>query len=191
RLVAAENYFWDRSRDQHLSFSLDDVFARAGFSPTAEALAAYHAFWDEHSFTDPAVPDLFAGLRARGIRVGVLSNTSWPRARHQQIFDRDGVAHLIDAAVYSSEIAYAKPHPEAFRAAMAAVGVADPASAVYVGDRLFDDIHGAHGAGMKAVHLPHSEIPERQIGAHNAVPDAVINSLGDLLPLVDSWRFGS
>ena len=127
-------------------------------------------------------------LRADGLRVGVLSNTIWPRAWHVAIFERDGVYDLVDGDVYTSEIPWTKPSPRAFRAAMDAVGVTDPARAVYVGDRLFDDIHGAHGAGMKAVHLPHSTIPQRQIGPHNAVPDAVVNELGEVLEVVDSWR---
>ena len=46
---------------------------------------------------------------------------------HEEVFRRDGVLDLIDGAVYSSEIPWTKPHPEAFRAAMAAVGVDDPA----------------------------------------------------------------
>ena len=42
---------------------------------------------------------------------------------------------------------------------MDAVGVDDPARCVYVGDRLFDDIWGAHNAGLRAIHVPHSAIP--------------------------------
>ena len=57
----------------------------------------------------------------------MLSNTFWPRDWHEEIFRRDGVLGLIDGAVYTSEIDWTKPHPEAFRAAMTAVGVTDPA----------------------------------------------------------------
>jgi putative hydrolase of the HAD superfamily len=117
----------------------------------------------------------------------VLSNTSWPRSRHEQIFARDGVLDLIDAAVYSSEIPYAKPHPEAFRAAMDAVDVDDPAEAVYVGDRLFDDIFGAQRVGMRAVYVPHSDIPEWQVGTELGEPDAVIHELSEVLDVIDAW----
>ena len=47
----------------------------------------------------------------------------WPRSRHEQFFVRDGILAVIDGAVYTSEIDWTKPHPEAFRAAMAAIGV--------------------------------------------------------------------
>jgi putative hydrolase of the HAD superfamily len=127
-------------------------------------------------------------LRERGIAVGVLSNTLWTRAEHERIFARDGVLDRIDGAVYSSEIPWTKPHPEAFRAALDAVSVPDPANAVFVGDRPFDDIHGAQSIGMRAVLVPHSDIPQYQRGHTEAEADAVIQRLGDLLAVVDAWR---
>ena len=85
---------------------------------------------------------------------------------------------------------WTKPHPEAFRAALAAVGVDDPAACVFVGDRLFDDIHGAKAVGMRAVLVPHSAIPEDQRGHTEGEPDAVVATLADLLAVVDAWLAG-
>ena len=59
---------------------------------------------------------LWEGLRERGIRIGVLSNTIWSRDYHRELFARDGVLDLIDGDVYSSEIHVVKPHADAFRA---------------------------------------------------------------------------
>jgi putative hydrolase of the HAD superfamily len=73
---------------------------------------------------------------------------------------------------------------------MAAVGVDDPARCVFVGDRLFDDIYGAHQVGMRAVFLPHSDIPLVQRGHIDGEPDAVIHRLAEVLSLVDDWRSG-
>src|SRR5262249_47384946 len=42
-----------------------------------------------------------------------------------RFFVRDQVLDLIDGTVYSCELRWTKPHPEAFRAAMAAVGEDD------------------------------------------------------------------
>jgi putative hydrolase of the HAD superfamily len=188
RLHAAESALWLRSKDEQVSATLDDVFAAAGITQTEQMLAAFHAWWEPHTFLDPDALEVFAGLRERGIRIGVLSNTIWPRSVHEQIFVRDEVAHLIDAAVYTSEIPWTKPHPEAFRAAMAAVGIDEPASTVFVGDRPYDDISGAHAVGMRTVLVPHSTIPAEQVGAITAEPDAVVQRLADVLPVVDSWR---
>lgn len=188
RLHAAEDGVWLRSRDEQRSATLADVFAAAGVPLSDAALAAFHAWWEPHTHTDPEVPAVFAGLRERGIRIGILSNTIWPRSRHEGIFERDGILTLIDGAVYTSEIPWTKPHAQAFRAALAAVAVDDPAEAVFVGDRLFDDIHGAKSAGMRAVLVPHSTIPVEQHGPVLGEPDAVIERLSDLLAVVDAWR---
>jgi putative hydrolase of the HAD superfamily len=147
-----------------------------------------HAWWEPHTLIDPDAPPLFAALRDRGVRVGILSNTIWPRSRHERIFERDGVLALIDGAVYSSEVPWTKPHPEAFRAALAAVQVDDPARAVYVGDRLYEDVHGAKEVGMRAVLVPHSNIPAHQQVAVDHEPDAVVHRLADVLAIVDAWR---
>lgn len=187
RLAAAEDSIWVRSRDEHRSATLDEVAGLAGTSLTEAQRRRYHDWWEDHTHTDPQVPALFDALRQRGLRIGVLSNTIWPRAEHERYFRRDRVLDLIDGAVYTSEIPWTKPHPEAFHAALAAVDGTDPSRAVYVGDRLFDDIHGAKSAGMRAVHIPHSVIPEWQRG-QEGTPDAVITELAELVDHVDRWH---
>lgn len=190
-LLAAESAVWARGRsDGHASGTLEEVLHAVGLDPAASAtqagLAAYREFWLPHTMTDRHVEALFEGLRSRGLRVGVLSNTLWDRAYHRGVFERDGVLHLIDADVYSSEIAHTKPHPQIF--AEAAARLAAPVEAcVYVGDRVFEDIHGAHGAGMRAILVPHSEIPLDQLVAVDAVPDAVAHELIDILEIIDAW----
>ncbi len=130
---------------------------------------------------------LWRALRERGIRVGVLSNTVWPREWHHEFFARDGVLHLIDGDVYSSEVPWTKPSPLVFRAAQDAVGVDDPAACVYVGDRLYDDVWGAQNAGMRAIHVPHSTIPRAQVGHSEGEPDAVAHRLSDIPDILASW----
>jgi putative hydrolase of the HAD superfamily len=182
-LYAAEIQLWQAASQAHRSATMDALFELAGVSASADLLASYVAAWEPHTFTDPDASDVLAHLRDRGVRVGVLSNTMWPRSWHEEVFRRDGVLDLIDGAVYSSEIDWTKPHPAAFRAAMAAVGVADPGRCVFVGDRPFDDVHGAQQAGMRAVLVPNSDVPPFA----DAVPDAVISRLADLPPLLKSW----
>src|SRR4051812_11763860 len=122
RLHRAGATIWGRSRDHQQSATIADLFTEAGLDHDPELLDAYYEFWVPHTSTDPEVRPLFRALHDRGIRVGVLSNTIWPRAWHRGFFERDGVLDLIDGDVYTSEIPWTKPAPEAFRAAMAAVG---------------------------------------------------------------------
>jgi len=70
---------------------------------------------------------------------------------------------------------------------MGAVGVDDPARCVFVGDRLFDDIWGAARAGMRTIHVPHSDIPRAQAGHSEGEPDAVVDSLAEVYDVVARW----
>jgi putative hydrolase of the HAD superfamily len=180
RLHAAGETIWGRSRDHQQSATVADLFAEAGLDHDPDLLAAYYDFWAPHTITDPEAGPMFERLRAEGIKVGVLSNTIWPREWHEGFFRRDGVLHLIDAGVYTSELPWTKPSPRAFEAAMDAVGATDPARCVYVGDRLFDDVWGAQNAGLYAIHVPHSEIPPSQVGHSEGQPDAVASHLAEI-----------
>ena len=155
---------------------------------TPAAHAEYERQWDPHTELEPDAVDTLRSIRARGLKVGVLSNTIWSRRRHEEIFARDGVLGLLDGAVYTSEIPYTKPHPEAFLAAMRAVGVSDPSCCLFVGDRLFDDVWGAQNVGMRAAHLPHSAIPVEQVGHTEGTPDATVQRLSELPALIDTWN---
>ena len=82
------------------------------------ALEAHLDAWTPHTITDPEAAPLLSALRERGIRIGLLSNTHWPRRWHEHWLDRDGVLDLIDVRVYTSDLPHTKPHPEAFRAVL-------------------------------------------------------------------------
>jgi putative hydrolase of the HAD superfamily len=187
RLLAAENSVWLRSRDEHRSSTLEEVCLLAEVELTPEAHAEYELQWHPHTELAPDAIETLQALRDRSLKIGVLSNTIWSRRRHEEIFARDGVLDLIDGAVYTSEVPWTKPHPEAFLAAMKAVGVTEPARCLFVGDRLFDDVWGAQNVGMRAAHIPHSAIPANQIGHTEGTPDATVQELKDLVAIVDSW----
>ena len=187
RLHAAGDVIWGRSRDHQQSSTVADLFTEAGLDHDPDLLDAYYEFWLPHTETDPEVGPLWEALRADGVKVGVLSNTIWPRDWHEGYFRRDGVDHLIDGDVYTSEIPWTKPSERAFAAAMEAVGVTDPKRCVYVGDRLYDDVWGAHNAGLRAIHVPHSTIPVNQVGHTEGEPDAVAHSLTEVHGLIRAW----
>lgn len=186
-LRAAEESVWIRSRDEHRSATIDEVLRAANHDPGPAGLSGYHGWWDQHTLTDPEAAPMLRELRRRDIRVGVLSNTLWPRDRHEAIFARDSLLDLIDGAVYTSEIRWTKPHPEAFRAALDAVGSPPADRSVFVGDRLFDDIYGAASVGMRTIFIPHSTIPQEQIGHSLGRPDAVVARLSEIPAVIEAW----
>lgn len=185
-LHRANQAVWGRSREHQRSATVADLFDEAGLDHDPELLGHYREFWEPHTLTDPQVGPLWSWLGEQGVRVGVLSNTIWPREWHEDFFRRDGVLDLLHGAVYTSEVPWTKPAPEVFHAAMVAVGVSDASRCVYVGDRLFEDVHGPQSVGMRTIWIPHSDIPAEQRGHVDGEPDAVAHELADIPGLLQS-----
>src|SRR6266542_2252071 len=121
----------------------------------------------------------------------------WDRTRSEHVgATLDAVFAMAELTVAEDAVAqlfafwepHTHTHPEVFLAALRAVEVDEPGRAVYVGDRLFEDVYGAQAVGMRAVHVTHSKIPPQQRGHTEGVPDAVVERIADLLPIIDGWR---
>src|SRR3954452_19683504 len=125
---------------------------------------------------------MLEALRSRGLRTGLLSNTHWPQRVHEGWLERDGLLDLLNARIYTSELEHVKPHSEPFHALLTAVQVT-PAEAVFVGDRLHDDIGGAAALGMRTVWVRNDAVPKADV-----TPDAVVDDLEELLDIADGLR---
>jgi FMN hydrolase / 5-amino-6-(5-phospho-D-ribitylamino)uracil phosphatase len=187
RLHEADLARWAGVRDEHRAFTIAHVLEDAAARHDAAAIDAYREFWVPATHTDPEAGPMLVTLRERGLRLGILSSTPWPGGWHEEWLRRDGVLHLFDACVWSSDLPWTKPHPAAFRAALDAVGVRDPARAVFIGDRPYDDVSGAKAVGMRAVLVPHSDIPPHQQVPVDVTPDGVLHRLADLPGLIAGW----
>lgn len=194
RLAEAEIRRWRVQRESEgaePAGALDQMFLDEGIDTSQArhlvALGSYLDFWAPHTWADPQARSVMEGLRARGIRIGVLSNTMWPSAHHREVFQRDQLDDLIDAACFTSEMPVAKPHREAFTAVLTSLGVSAQES-VFVGDRIWDDISGAARAGMRTIWIPHSSVPEEEVPDGTAVPDATAHELIDVLRIVSAWQ---
>ena len=121
------------------------------------------------------VPATLRDLRARGMRLGLISNSHRCLASFQSHFELDG---LISATVSSSEHGFLKPHPNIYRAAMSLMGV-PPSESVMVGDSLLHDVVGARQAGMRGVLLARGKVPAN-------VPEdvPVIRALSELVQVL-------
>lgn len=194
RLKDGEEQRWRVQRETNGAVStgaLDSLFLAEGIDINGarhlRALGSYLDFWAPHTYAEPDAKDVMAALKHRGYKVGVLSNTMWPRAHHEEVFARDDLDGFIDAAVYTSELEVAKPHAAAFQAIAAALNV-PTAESVYVGDRLWDDVLGAQQVGMRTIWIPHSRIPEEQVPDGSAQPDATAVRLLDVFAIVEDWQ---
>jgi putative hydrolase of the HAD superfamily len=136
----------------------------------------------------PDGPAVLAELKARGLRIGLISNTFFPGEYHEYDLDRFGLLSHFDHRIFSADIGLWKPRPEIFQRALTALDLrAD--EAVFVGDRLVDDVGGARGAGLRGVlieYLPGDRRDFDRGAAMGIVPDARIASIGELPGIIES-----
>jgi putative hydrolase of the HAD superfamily len=189
-LLAAERDFWARTETTMESATTADVLRAASDAvqlPVDEALhldavESYLNHWAPTTIARRDARRVMHALRDLGLAIGLLSNTHWPRAQHEEWLARDGLIDLIDARVYTSDLSHMKPHPDAFKAVLDELHVAAERT-VFVGDRLMDDIFGAKQLGMRAVWMRNDAVP-----SFDVVPDAVIDELSELPDIVKAWR---
>jgi putative hydrolase of the HAD superfamily len=130
-------------------------------------------------------PEVLSTLDARGFRMAVICNTGrTPGKILRIILERLGMGKHLSVQTFSDEIGLRKPHPEIFERTLAELGV-EPAEALHVGDTLASDIAGAHGMGMRAVHLCHSRGADPEPGEGET-----IFSIPELLKLIGSDSIG-
>jgi putative hydrolase of the HAD superfamily len=113
-------------------------------------LEAEHAAWEPARVLGSTTHALLEALRSRGLRLGLVSNAFDPGWLLHRDLEQMGIAERIDHAVFSSEVGKRKPHREIFQRALEALEVA-PGDALFVGDRLYEDVRGAAEVGMATV----------------------------------------
>src|SRR5262245_19226740 len=117
--------------------------APARFAALSERLFA--SFEDARTFRlYPGARELLQALRARGLRLGLLSNWS---ARLPRLLAALELAPAFDFVLGSAEARLEKPDPAFFRAALARAG-APAESCLHAGDDLERDARGALAAGI-------------------------------------------
>jgi putative hydrolase of the HAD superfamily len=175
--------------DDHAELVYEEVVAGAlaavGTSPGPEllrtAIEAQHRGWLGARRLHPKAHWLLQEVRARGLRIGIVSNTFDPPDLLHADLVSDGVAERVDAIVFSSELGLRKPAPEIYRAALVALDV-EPANALFVGDRVREDVQGPAALGMRTCLVTYFRVD----GGDHGLADAVAESPADVLATVDT-----
>jgi HAD superfamily hydrolase (TIGR01662 family) len=144
--------------------------ARDAAEAAARELAAEHACANLWRVAVPGAADALAQLRARGFRVGVVSNAD---GRVAALLEAAGLAPHLEAIVDSHLEGVEKPDPEIFRRALDRLGVPAERTA-YVGDIFAIDVVGARAAGLAAILID-------ETGGYADVDCARIAALSELL----------
>jgi putative hydrolase of the HAD superfamily len=153
---AYEPLFWAPGTVEELEYPglvrrlLADVGIDVSDEELERFLEAEHAAWAPARRLGSTSHALLESLRNRGLSLGVVSNAFDPPALlHRDLADA-GIAERIDYAVFSSEVGRRKPDAEIFQRALDALAV-QAEGALFVGDRLYEDVRGAAELGMTTV----------------------------------------
>jgi putative hydrolase of the HAD superfamily len=147
-------------------------------------LEAEHAAWAPARVLGSTTHALLEALRTRDLRLALVSNAFDPGWLLHRDLEQLGIAERIDFAVFSSELGKRKPHPAIFECALEELGV--PASdALFVGDRLYEDVRGAGELGMTTVQALWFRADEHPDGRE---PDHLAFTQIDVLNIADRLR---
>lgn len=121
---------------------------------------------------NPEVLSTLRTLRARGFRVGLISNCG-PVVPAP--FRQSPLAELIDHATFSCRVGVAKPERRIYEIHCRELGI-DPHGSIYVGDGGSDELRGAQAVGFRPLLLRVDEEIARE-----GLPDAVDDWKGEEL----------
>ncbi len=132
-------------------------------------------------------PDVLAvlpELRAAGLALGIVTNAWLPMWLRDRELQAAGLLSFFPCRVAAADVGYVKPHPVIFERALDCLGV-QPEEAIMIGDWPTADIIGAQYLGMRGVLRTREDFSPVQTGEF--IPDAVIDTLHELPPLLDRW----
>ena len=119
----------------------------------------------------------FAGA---GLELAFVSNTLTHPDLMRARLTEFGLLPLAKVHVFSVAVGERKPSPAIYRAALDGLGIS-PEDAIFVGDRVREDVVGPQSLGMRGV-LTH-EFRQEDLG--EAQPHGVIRSIPELWDLLD------
>jgi HAD superfamily hydrolase (TIGR01549 family) len=126
----------------------------------------------------PGALELLVSLRARGCKLGMITNGMAETHR-----DKIAILRLEDAfdeIFIADEVGMVKPDVRLFRLAAERLGVA-PERCAMVGDRYDRDITGAHDAGMFAIWM---NVRNERVPVGRRPPDATVKKITEVEALL-------
>jgi putative hydrolase of the HAD superfamily len=184
---------WRDTAEQRMLGALGDLeeqiallLGRLGCKPSPQLVRELAELdlrsWQEAVTLYPDARPPLETLKARGYKLGVLSNCSHEAGA---VIERAGLDDLFDALALSFRLGVAKPQPEIYHAALGMLDVA-PTEAVFVADGAFGELDAARALGIVAV-LIKQDHQSRAYGASSGW-DYRVERLGEVPPLVEYLR---
>lgn len=117
-----------------------------------EIARAYEASTD--GFTprlNEEAAEVLPKLKRAGLKVAVVSNTSFTARGVRRLLDNVGLGGYVDYVISSSDVGLVKPQRAIFIKLLEYLGY-DGSDVVHVGDSCVDDVLGALSSGLRAVY---------------------------------------
>lgn len=181
---------WADARETHVGVSLAGVLHRTlttlGLDPAAVDLhqlmhaMAWRPMPGVVAFPDAA--EVLAWLRARGLKIGLITNAFQPMWMRDIELESVGLLEMLDARITSGDTGYMKPHPAVFWRMLGLLNTT-PDRAMFVGDSPDHDIRGANATGLTSVQICPPHLNKR---SDDVTPDHTITTLRELLPIVEA-----
>jgi len=162
-----------------------DFFARLNLSTSDGIYGSflevyYKPVTDQITLVDGA-EEVLKFFKEKNLKIGLISNTIFPERFHLRELKRFGLYPYFYVYFFSSSVGFRKPHPKIFQLALEKLEV-DPSQAVFVGDRLEEDVGGAQNVGMKGI-LKYRQgrdytlpiTPDAQVMELKELPEVVLN----------------
>ena len=152
--------------------------ARLPAAALREITVAYSdSFFEHPPRPHPAAVTALRQVKARGFRLGLISNTGMtPGVAFRRFMAQHGLLDYFDALTFSDEVKLAKPAPEIFLRTLRALE-AVPGQAIHVGDHPITDVMGARRCGLKTVWIE-GFYARDHFADPNAQPDVSVADLG-------------
>jgi putative hydrolase of the HAD superfamily len=185
-----EPLFWVPGTIEEIEYPgmVRELLAHFGVEASDEDLMRYldaeHTAWAPAFVLGSTSHALLDALRKRGLKLALVSNAFDPPWLLHRDLERQGLAERLDFAVFSSEVGRRKPDQAIFHAALHELAV-EPEDALFVGDRLYEDVRGAGELGMTTVQALWFRADEHPDGGE---PDYLAFTQMDVLNIVDRLR---
>ena len=130
----------------------------------------------------PRAVEVIRTLFQRGYRLAIVSNTV-SSEETPNLLAKFGLTQYFETVVLSCNLGTRKPSASIYHAASGYMGI-EPYHCAYVGDQIDRDIYGSKIAGFAAsIYFDHGDDTYLVEGKPQAVPDAVITDLSNLLEI--------
>jgi len=174
-LVELPQRFLNRALLWSLGIVRDDLLASVDEIMTRRKI--------ENTQLSMQAPEMLRELRSRGLRIGVLSNSTNSLVIRRMICQAR-LDTLIDVVVVSADLGICKPAPGIFTYGLEQLGT-QSSETWMVGNDLYADIHGAASVGLGSVHVAaRSENANHPLAG---TPTFKVAELREIPALLDAW----